>query len=51
MTKFEILPYHDMAKPKYLSLKLKYALANTIPPSHEDVVKAMNYIKQGMQQK
>lgn len=48
MLKFEILPYHDMAKPKYVNLKIKYALDKTVPPTREQIAQAMQIIKQGM---
>ncbi len=48
MDKFEILPYHNMAVPKYESLGMKYRLADIRPANKDDVVKAMQYIKQGM---
>ena len=48
MDKFEILPYHNMAEPKYKNMKLKYVLQKVQPPSDEHILKCMEYIKQGM---
>lgn len=47
MNRFELLPYHDMAKHKYESLNINYALVNTKIPSKEDIAKAMKLIKSG----
>ncbi len=48
MDKFEILPYHNMAIPKYESLGMKYRLKDIRPANSNDVAQAMEYIKQGM---
>ncbi len=48
MDKFEILPYHNMAIPKYESLHLKYKLKDIRPANNDDVIQAMQYIKEGM---
>lgn len=50
MDKFELLPYHDMAKPKYQNLKMKYALEKIEPANSTDVARAMKIIKNGFEQ-
>ena len=35
--KIELLPYHDMAKNKYKSLKIKYPLSDIRTATKEDV--------------
>lgn len=40
----DVLPYHDMAIPKYENLGLDYPLKNTPPLSHEEALKARNII-------
>lgn len=50
MDKFEILPYHNMAVPKYQSLGLKYRLENIRPANKTDVSQAMEYIRKGFNQ-
>ncbi len=48
MDKFEILPYHNMAIPKYESLGLKYRLQDIRPANKNDVAQAIEFIKKGM---
>ena len=42
----DILPYHNMAIPKYESLGINYPLKNTPPTSKEEAIKARNIILQ-----
>lgn len=42
----DILPYHDMAIPKYESLGINYPLKNTPPTSKEEAINARNIILQ-----
>lgn len=42
--KIEILAYHDMAKPKYEALKIKYPLESIKPATKEDVKRAEQII-------
>ena len=48
----DVLPYHDMAKPKYAELGLEYPLGDTPPLTKEEAIKArdiiMNGIKSGL---
>lgn len=44
----DVLPYHDMAKPKYAELGLDYPLGDTPPLSKEDAIKARNTIMDGI---
>lgn len=48
----DVLPYHDMAKPKYAELGLEYPLGDTSPLTKEEAIKArdiiMNGIKSGL---
>lgn len=48
MDKFEILPYHTMAIPKYENLKINYKLKDVKSPGEDYIIKCMEYIKQGM---
>ena len=47
----DVLPYHDMAKPKYKSLNIKYLLENTPSLTKEQAIEARNYILEGMKNK
>ena len=49
--RFELLPYHNMAIPKYKELKIKYPLMGINPPKQKQIQKAMEYIKQGQRNK
>ena len=40
----DVLPYHNMAIPKYENLGIEYKLKNTPPLSKEDAIKARNII-------
>ena len=40
----DVLPYHDMAIPKYENLGIEYPLKGVPPLSHEDAMKARNII-------
>ena len=40
----DVLPYHDMAVPKYENLGIEYPLKDIPPLSHEDALKARNTI-------
>ena len=42
----DILPYHNMAIPKYESLGINYSLKNTPPTSKEEAINARNIILQ-----
>lgn len=42
----DILPYHNMAIPKYESLGINYPLKNTSPTSKEEAINARNIILQ-----
>ena len=42
----DILPYHNMAIPKYESLGINYPLKNTPPTSKEEAINARNIILQ-----
>ena len=48
----DVLPYHDMAKPKYAELGLEYPLGDTPPLTKEEAIKArdiiMSAIKAGL---
>lgn len=48
MKKFELLPYHALAKPKYIELKMDYALEDAVSPSPEQIAKAIETINQGL---
>lgn len=45
MDRFELLPYHDMAKSKYENLNIEYFLENTKIPTKEGIKEAMSIIK------
>ncbi len=49
MKKFEILPYHIMAKNKYKDLNWNYPLEGIEPPTKENLAHGMKLIKEGMQ--
>ena len=51
MERFELLPYHNMAIPKYKELKIKYPLMRINPPTQKQIQKAVEYIKQGQKNK
>jgi pyruvate formate lyase activating enzyme len=40
----DVLPYHDMAIPKYENLGIEYPLKNVPPLTHEQALEARNYI-------
>lgn len=42
----DVLPYHNMAVPKYEALGINYPLKNTSPTSKEEAIKARNIILQ-----
>lgn len=47
MKRFELLPYHNMAIPKYKELNIKYLLSHIKSPTKKQIKNAMEYIKQG----
>lgn len=47
----DVLPYHDMAKPKYESLKIQYKLKDTEPATKEQAIYARNIILNGMRKR
>ena len=44
----DVLPYHNMAIPKYESLNIPYPLKNTRPLSKEEAIIARDYILEGL---
>ena len=44
----DVLPYHDMAKPKYAELGLGYPLGDTPPLPKEKAIEARNRIMEGI---
>ncbi|WP_028519689.1 pyruvate formate-lyase-activating protein [Ruminococcus flavefaciens] len=44
----DVLPYHDMAKPKYAELELEYPLGDTPPLTKEEAIKARDIIMDGI---
>ncbi|MGL4951945.1 MAG: pyruvate formate-lyase-activating protein [Mycoplasma sp.] len=48
MDKFEILPYHNMAKFKYENLGMEYRLKDLEPPTMDHIKKCMSYIQSGV---
>ena len=44
----DVLPYHDMAIPKYESLKIEYPLKEIPPLTKEQALEARSYILDGM---
>ncbi|MGL4948179.1 MAG: pyruvate formate-lyase-activating protein [Mycoplasma sp.] len=51
MTKFEILPFHNMAQFKYENLKIDYKLKDVEAPSIDHIRQCMSYIKEGFSSK
>ncbi len=47
--RIEVLPYHDMAKPKYKELGIDYVLKDVVPPTREQVNAAKAQIIRGIQ--
>ncbi len=50
ITGLDVLPYHDMAVPKYESLGLEYPLLDVPPLIHEQAINARNIIKKAFQE-
>ncbi|MBQ9899335.1 MAG: pyruvate formate lyase-activating protein [Ruminococcus sp.] len=46
----DVLPYHDMAKPKYAQLGLEYPLPDTPPLTKEEAVRARDVIMRGIRE-
>ena len=46
----DVLPYHNMAIPKYEALGIEYPLKNTPPLTKEEAIKARDIIIKGMKQ-
>ena len=46
--RIEVLPYHDMAKPKYKELGIDYVLKDVVPPTREQVDAAKATIIRGV---
>lgn len=44
----DVLPYHDMAIPKYESLNIPYPLKDTPPLTKEQAIEARDYILEGL---
>lgn len=44
----DVLPYHDMAKPKYAELGLEYPLGDTPPLTKEEAIRARDIIMDGI---
>ena len=44
----DVLPYHNMAVPKYENLGINYPLINIPPLSKSEAIQARNYILEGM---
>ena len=44
----DVLPYHDMAKPKYAELGIEYPLGDTPPLTKEEAIRARNTIIDGI---
>lgn len=44
----DVLPYHDMAIPKYENLGIEYPLKDTAPLTKEEAITARNYILEGL---
>jgi len=49
MTKFEILPYHDLAKVKYENIGWSYPLKDIEPPTKKQIAKGMKLLAEGME--
>ena len=47
----DVLPYHDMAIPKYENLGIEYALKNTPTLTKDEAIQARNIIIQAMKSK
>ena len=47
----EVLPYHDMGKPKYEKLGIDYPLKDTKPLSNDDAARAQRIILDAMKEK
>ena len=47
----DVLPYHDMAVPKYENLGLKYPLEGVLPLTKEQALEARGYILEGIREK
>lgn len=47
----DVLPYHDMAVPKYENMELKYPLEGVPPLSHEQAMEARNIIIKAYKEK
>ena len=50
ITGLDVLPYHDMAVPKYESMGLDYPLLDVPPLIHEQAINARNIIKKAFQE-
>ena len=48
MKALDVLPYHDMAKPKYENLGIEYPLGDTPPLTKEEALKARGIIVEGI---
>ena len=46
----DVLPYHDMAKPKYAQLGIEYTLPDTPPLTQEEAVRARDVIMRGIRE-
>lgn len=44
----DVLPYHDMAVPKYENLGIEYTLKGVPPLTKKEAIQARNYILEGM---
>lgn len=50
ITGLDVLPYHDMAVPKYESMGIDYPLLDVPPLIHEQAINARNIIKKAFQE-
>ena len=48
MERFELLPYHDMAKVKYENMGWSYPLKDIEPPTKDQIRKGMKLLNEGM---
>ena len=48
MERFEILPYHDLAKVKYENLGWSYPLKEIEPPTKDEIAKGMKLLNKGI---
>lgn len=48
MKALDVLPYHDMAKPKYENLGIEYPLGDTPPLTKEEALRARGIIVEGI---